>query len=137
MFYKYIAYLIFCALCVAKPPPGGPQDGLSGRPPTDDDSQYLIPDNDMPDGNGTVSSDDVSDISENDLLEVEGMDDAPNFLETESLDDIQLELIDGDKAGSSWLVVSDIFICHKFSESESEIFWECSGRRTYGCPFRI
>ena len=76
-------------------------------------------------------------LSENDLLEIEGMDDTPNFLETEGLDDIQLELIDGDKSGSSWLVVCDIFICQKFSESESEIFWECSGRRKYGCLFRI
>ena len=31
MHYKYIPYLLFSLLCVAKPPPGGPQDGLSGR----------------------------------------------------------------------------------------------------------
>ena len=63
--------------------------------------------------------------------------DERNYLETEGLDCIDLEIIDGDKFGSQWLVVGGIYICHKYAESETEVFWECSGRRNYGCPFKI
>jgi hypothetical protein len=31
MHFNNIIYWLFCALCVAQSPPGGPQDGLSGR----------------------------------------------------------------------------------------------------------
>ena len=47
--------------------------------------------------------------------------DERNYFETEGLDCIDLEIIDGDKFGSQWLVVGGIYICHKYAESETEV----------------
>ena len=77
------------------------------------------------------TSDDGNDNEELELI------DGKDYLETAGLDGIDLELIDGDKLGSQWLVVDGIYICHKYADSETEVFWECSGRRKYGCPFKL
>ena len=55
----------------------------------------------------------------------------------EELEKIQVRIIDGDKDDSKWLVVDEIYICHRYRGSEEETFWECSGRRKYKCPFKL
>ena len=58
------------------------------------------------------------------------------LLENEDLEKHKVEIIAGDKEGSEWLVIDDIYILHKYRTSENEIFWECSGRRAFDCPFK-
>ena len=61
-----------------------------------------------------------------------------SFLEVEDeMKCLDLKIIEGDKDGSKWLLVDDIFICHQYQRSEKQIFWECSGRRKLNCPFKI
>jgi hypothetical protein len=50
---------------------------------------------------------------------------------------IKVESIEGDKPGSTWLLVEDVYICHRYQGSEMETFWECSLRRKYNFPFKI
>ena len=47
-------------------------------------------------------------------------------------------IIDGLKSGSKWLVVDNTYICHMNSKSVDgkHIYWECSQRRRFGCPFK-
>ena len=54
------------------------------------------------------------------------------------LDAHTLELIQGDKATSNWLIVDNTYIFHKNTSSVdgSETFWECSLRRKHKCPVR-
>ena len=48
----------------------------------------------------------------------------------DELDSIKAAFIDGDKEGSKWLVLDDIFILHKYGyKGENEVFWECQDRR--------
>ena len=54
----------------------------------------------------------------------------------DELENHEVEVIAGDKEGSEWLVLDDIYILHKYRTTENEIFWECSGRRTCDCPFK-
>ena len=55
----------------------------------------------------------------------------------EEVDDVIVDFIEGDKAGSKWLVMNDIHILHKYGpESKEEIFWECADRRRNGCRFK-
>ena len=49
---------------------------------------------------------------------------------------IKFEMMNGDKAGSKWLVMDDIFIMHVKQCSKNETFWDCSGRRHFNCPFK-
>ena len=58
------------------------------------------------------------------------------LVENEDLEHHKVELIAGDKEGSEWLVLDDIYILHKYRTSGDEIFWECSGRRAFDCPFK-
>ena len=58
------------------------------------------------------------------------------LVENEDLEHHKVELIAGDKEGSDWLVLDDIYILHKYRTSGDEIFWECSGRRAFDCPFK-
>ena len=61
--------------------------------------------------------------------------------------DIKLEIVDGEKEGSRWLIVDDTHICYqnnvKGKKGENRrwkvdsIRWECSKRRHMGCPFQI
>ena len=131
MHFKYIIYLLFSALCVAQLPPGGPQDGLSGQlyhnlpggprdglsgrlpqqtggPPdglpvaNDDDSPSLNSGHELPDNSEDCSDEDPEEEHQADFL-FEG-----------DLGEITVELIDGDKQGSQWLLVEDIYICHRY-----------------------
>ena len=74
---------------------------------------------------------DASDNNENDDR------DASYLVDEEGLKDIKVAFIEGDKPGSNWLVVDDIYICHRYQGSETETFWECSGRRKYNCSFKL
>ena len=59
------------------------------------------------------------------------------FLENEdNLGNHKLEVIEGDKEGSKWLVLDEVYILHKYRTTGDEIFWECSGRRAFNCPFK-
>ena len=58
------------------------------------------------------------------------------LMQNEDLEKHKIEIIAGDKEGSEWLVIDDIYILHKYRTSENEIFWECSGRRAFDCPFK-
>ena len=61
--------------------------------------------------------------------------------------DIKLEIVNGEKEGSGWLIVDDTHICYqnnvKGKKGENRrwkvdsIRWECSKRRHMGCPFQI
>ena len=55
----------------------------------------------------------------------------------DELNKIKAEYIDGDKEGSQWLVLDDIFILHKYGyKGDNEVFWECQDRRRNGCNFK-
>ena len=54
----------------------------------------------------------------------------------DELENHEVEVLAGDKEGSEWLVLDDIYILHKYRMTENEIFWECSGRRICDCPFK-
>ena len=70
---------------------------------------------------------DESDVNENNLSFLEDKEDLSNH---------KLEIIGGDKEGSEWLVLDDVYILHKYRTTREEIFWECSGRRAFDCPFK-
>ena len=63
--------------------------------------------------------------------------DTSYLVDDEGLKEVKVALIEGDKPGSNWLVVDDIYICHRYQGSEAETFWECSGRRKYNCSFKL
>ena len=140
MHFKYIIYLLFSAHCVAQLPPGGPQDGLSGqqhhnlpggphdglsgRPhqqtggpqdglpvANDDDPPSPNTDHYLPDNPEDCSQEDPDEDNQPDLDDEmpPGMD----FLFEGDLSEISVEIMDGDKQGSQWLLVEEIFICHR------------------------
>ena len=51
--------------------------------------------------------------------------------DSDDLKDIDVEVIDGNKAGSKWLVLEKTYICHSNAESvEGELtYWECRRQR--------
>ena len=59
------------------------------------------------------------------------------LVEDDELEKVKVDIIEGDKQNSKWLVVNDIYICHRYQGSESETFWECWGRRKFNCPFKL
>ena len=60
-----------------------------------------------------------------------------SYLEDEEdLSSHKLEIIGGDKEGSERLVLDDVYILHKYRTTRGEVFWECSGRRAFDCPFK-
>lgn len=65
-------------------------------------------------------------------------DSIPSYLmPQEELDKVKVEVIDGDKAGSKWLVLDDVFMLYKYGyEGKEETFWECSERRRNNCRFK-
>ena len=74
--------------------------------------------------------------NDEDILE-DPIDDVYDHLEDEDkIDSHKVELISGEKDGSKWLLMDDIYILHKKDESSSKEFWECSGRRRYDCKFK-
>ena len=51
--------------------------------------------------------------------------------------DVQVEIVEGDKEGSTWLIVNGVHICHKQVENVKHWFWRCEDFRRYKCPFKI
>ena len=51
---------------------------------------------------------------------------------------ISTSIMDGLKHGTQWLVVDETFICHVNSKlvDGNNVYWECSQRRRFGCPFK-
>ena len=84
----------------------------------------LYYDQDFDNAEEDSTSDDGDDNEELELI------DGKDYLETAGLDCINLEL-------SQWLVVDGIYICHNYAESETKVFWECSGRRKYEGSRRV
>ena len=82
------------------------------------------------DSSGSVGEEEnMSDANDNSFEE--------SYMEgKEVLDNTKMELISGDKAGSEWLVIDDVYIFHKYRSTENETFWECSGRRHFGCNIK-
>ena len=64
-------------------------------------------------------------------------DDVSNHLEdAETISNHKIELVPGEKDGSEWMILDDIFNLHKKDKSANETFWECSGRRRLNCQFK-
>ena len=59
-----------------------------------------------------------------------------SFLEKKGVDQVKKEIINADKDGVKWLIIDDIYICHKYQSTANENFWECAGRRKLNCPFK-
>ena len=73
----------------------------------------------------------IDDISDEETMADE--EDGENFQNTE------LELLDGDREGTKWLVINGVHICYmrKDKGTKKTTAWECSGRRRLGCEFKI
>ena len=41
----------------------------------------------------------------------------------------KIRIIPGDKVGSQWMVVDDIYVYHKNDTSGDQVYWECSKRK--------
>ena len=41
----------------------------------------------------------------------------------------KIRIIPGDKVGSQWMVVDDIYVYHKNDTSSDQVYWECSKRK--------
>ena len=56
-----------------------------------------------------------------------------------NFEDIELELIGGEREGTTWLVIDAVHIClmRKDKSTKKTTAWECSGRRRLGCEFKI
>ena len=54
-------------------------------------------------------------------------------------EDTELEIMEGERAGTKWLFINQVHICYKLNSKETKksVAWECSGRRRLGCPFKI
>ena len=57
----------------------------------------------------------------------------------EHFKDTELELLGGDREGTTWLVINGVHICYmrKDRGSKKTTAWECAGRRRLGCQFKI
>ena len=53
------------------------------------------------------------------------------------LDGIKLEVVEGNKEGSGWLIVDSVHICHKQQVFQNHDVWRCEDFRDYKCPFKI
>ena len=73
----------------------------------------------------------LSDVNDN------SHEDEESFMEDKDVSEkCKLEIIAGDKEGSEWLVLDDLFILHRYRSLGNQNFWECSGRRAFNCPFK-
>ena len=61
------------------------------------------------------------------------------LVENAEFDEMNLEIISGNKKDSAWLVINNQYICVKNDESlsGSSFYWECRTRRITGCPFKL
>ena len=80
--------------------------------------------------NRSDHDDEDEDVSE------ESQDIYEHLEDEEKVADHVVELVAGEKAGSEWLILDDIYILHKKDKTSNEIFWECSGRRRFNCRFK-
>ena len=53
------------------------------------------------------------------------------------LDGIKLEVVEGNKEGSRWLIVDSVHICLKQQVFQNHDVWRCEDFRDYKCPFKI
>ena len=53
------------------------------------------------------------------------------------LDGIKLEVVEGNKEDSRWLIVDSVHICHKQQMFLYHDVWRCEDFRDYKCPFKI
>ena len=53
------------------------------------------------------------------------------------LDGISIEVVEGNKPGSRWLIVDSVHICHKQKVFLTHVAWRCEDFREYRCPFKI
>ena len=92
---------------------------------------------------GTVEDEDR--VDEEDRADEEGRaDEEDRALEEEEgvgehFKDTELELLGGDREGTTWLVINGVHICYmrKDRGSKKTTAWECAGRRRLGCQFKI
>ena len=56
----------------------------------------------------------------------------------EGFEDIELELVDGDKDVIKWVIINQVHILYnpKSRDTKKSYGWECSGRRRLGCEFK-
>ena len=54
----------------------------------------------------------------------------------EVVNNVKVDIIPGDKDGSEWLVLDDVYILHKYRSTDTENFLEWSGRRHFNCPVK-
>ena len=70
-----------------------------------------------------------------DSTEVEEID-SEDYLDKD-IDSHTIEIVDGEKEGSKWLIINGIHICHRdktFKGNVRETLgWECRGRRLFKC----
>ena len=60
-----------------------------------------------------------------------------SFMEDKAVfEKCKLEMIAGDKKGSEWLVLDNLFILHRYRSLGNQNFWKCSGRRAFNRPFK-
>ena len=57
--------------------------------------------------------------------------------EEKDLENIKIELVEGDKAGSRWLIVDSVHICHRVQNFGANVEWRCEDHRHFKCPFKI
>ena len=53
------------------------------------------------------------------------------------LDGIKLDVVEGNKEGSRWLIVDSVHICQKQQMFLNHDVWRCEDFRDYKCPFKI
>ena len=61
---------------------------------------------------------DHEDVEKDDLEEDEWEEGNKSYLvKDEDLEGIKVECVEGDKTGSTWLLVADVFFCHRYQSS--------------------
>lgn len=60
------------------------------------------------------------------------------LLNSDELESVEIELIDGNKPNSKWLVIEKAYVCHVNDKScdSDVVYWECKRRRHDKCPFK-
>ena len=81
-----------------------------------------------------------SDGEEDQEISEEEEQEEPSFLvSNEDISSNKIEVLNGDKKNSVWLLVDDHYICHMKQKGEdgTQYFWECKQRRVSKCPYKI
>ena len=71
--------------------------------------------------------------------EVEGLEKGSTEELGVEIENIHLEMIDGNKDGTKWLVINEVHICYKHKDGGElgGVVWRCSGSRRLDCKFVI